>query len=42
MTRNFSLIDTKHKGIEDGRREIVVVYLLAFMRGLRAVVVILE
>lgn len=42
MARNFSLIDTKHKGIEDSGREVVVVYLLALMRGLRAVMVILE
>lgn len=42
MARNFSLIDTEHKGIEDSGRQIVIVNLLTFMRWLRVVVVILE
>lgn len=42
MARNFCLIDTEHKRVEDSGREIVIVNLLTFMRRLRAVVVILE
>ena len=42
MTGDFSLIYTEHQSIEDCRRQIVVVNLLAFMRGLGVIVVVLE
>jgi len=32
---NLSLIDTKHQGIENSWRQIIVVYLIAFVRRLR-------
>lgn len=40
MTRYLVLVDTEHKGVEDGRREVIVVHLVALVRWLRIVAIL--
>jgi hypothetical protein len=38
MSTHLALVNTKHQGVEDRRREVIVVNLVALVRWLRLVV----